>query len=472
MNTTLGAVTTALSKGSLAAFASGVLASDPEVRRLLDDEVARQRTTIQLIASENFTSEAVMAASASVLTNKYAEGYPGKRYYGGNAVADRVEDLARSRAASLFGAEHANVQPHAGAPANLAAYMALVEPGDTILAMRLDQGGHLTHGSPVSVTGKTYRFVAYGVTPARQDGSGERIDLDLVRDLARRERPQLIVAGTTAYSRIIDPVPFREIADEVGARFMFDAAHPAGLIAAGEHPSPVGVADIVTFTTHKTLRGPRGGAILARADLARAVDAAVFPGLQGGPLEHVIAAKAVAFGEAALPEFKDYAKQVRANAAALAAALSDEGFRIVAGGTDNHLMLVDLRDFDADLTGKTAQDTLDRAGITCNRNQIPDDPRPPFVTSGLRLGTAAETTAGMREPEMATVALLIKRVLRDRENEDALVAIRQEVRELCAAFDPYPGSDPGPLGNPGPGDPGPLGASGPGDLRPGDGLPK
>jgi glycine hydroxymethyltransferase len=432
-------MTTASSaESSLARFISGVLASDPEIRDLLEREVERQRSTLQLIASENFTSPSVMAASASMLTNKYSEGYPGRRYYGGNVVADEVENLARERAKSLFGAAHANVQPHAGASANLATYLALVEPGDTILAMRLDQGGHLTHGSPVSITGKMYRFVAYGVTPAAADGSGERIDLDQVRDLAKRERPRLIVAGTTAYSRSIDPAPYREIADDIGAKFMFDAAHPAGLIAAGEHPSPVGVADVVTFTTHKTLRGPRGGAILTSADLGRSIDSAVFPGLQGGPLEHVIAAKAVAFAEAARPEFKQYAAQVRANAVAFAAALAEEGFRLVAGGTDTHLCLVDLRDFDAELTGKIAQEVLDRAGITCNRNQIPDDPRPPFVTSGLRLGTAAETTAGMKEPQMVVVASLIARTLRHRDDESEVQAIRAEVSELCAMFDPYP----------------------------------
>ncbi len=417
---------------------SSALTSDPEVRALLIDELERQRTTLQLIASENFTSLAVMTASASVLTNKYSEGYPGKRYYGGNAVADEVEDLARLRATELFGAEHANVQPHAGASANLASYLALVEPGDTILAMRLDQGGHLTHGSPVSITGKLYRFVAYGVTPARPDGSGERIDLDMVRDLALRERPKLIVTGATAYSRIIDPVPFRQIADEVGAKFMFDMAHPAGLIAAGVHPSPVGIADVVTFTTHKTLRGPRGGSILCGTDLARPIDSAVFPGLQGGPLDHVIAAKAVAFAEAMQPSFKEYATQIVGNAGALAEALVAGGFRLVAGGTDNHLILVDLRDFDAELTGKVAQEALDRAGITCNRNQIPDDPRSPFVTSGLRLGTAAETTAGMKEPEMAVVAGLITRALKGREDPSALQGVREEVRSLRTRFDPYP----------------------------------
>jgi len=421
----------------------GPLGADPEVAALLVAELQRQRSTLQLIASENFTSPAVLAASASVLTNKYAEGYPGRRYYGGNALADEVEDLARRRACELFSADHANVQPHAGASANLATYLALVEPGDTILAMRLDQGGHLTHGSPVSITGATYRFVAYGVTPAGPEGTGERIDLDLVADLARRERPRLIVAGTTAYSRRIDPAPFREIADEVGALLMFDAAHPAGLIAAGVHPSPVGIADVVTFTTHKTLRGPRGGAILCRADLAKAIDTAVFPGLQGGPLEHVIAAKAVAFGEAARPSFADYGRRILENAAALADQLLAEGFRLVSGGTENHTVLVDLRPFDPDLTGKVAQEVLDRAGITCNRNQIPYDPRSPFVTSGLRLGTPAETTAGMGPTEMAMVGGLLARALRERDDEAALSKVRGEVAELCAAFDPYPDPLPG-----------------------------
>jgi glycine hydroxymethyltransferase len=420
----------------------GLSAHDPELASMLADELERQRTTVQLIASENFTSPAVLAASASVLTNKYAEGYPGRRYYGGNVVADAVEDLARTRATTLFGAEHANVQPHAGAPANLAAYLALVKPGDTILAMRLDQGGHLTHGSPVSITGQLYHFVAYGVTPARPDGTGERIDLDQVRDLSLAERPRLIVAGTTAYSRRIDPTPFREIADECGARLMFDVAHPAGLIAAGLHPSPVGVADVVTFTTHKTLRGPRGGAILCGAELARAIDAAVFPGLQGGPLEHVIAAKAVAFGEAAGEGFRAYAAAVLENAVVLAGALADEGFRIVSGGTENHQVILDLRSFDAELTGKVAQEVLDRAGITCNRNQIPDDPRSPFITSGLRLGTPATTTAGMGPAEMAEIARLLAFVLRNRDDEEKVVSVRGEVRALCAAFDPYPGGRP------------------------------
>jgi glycine hydroxymethyltransferase len=424
---------------------AGWLSGDPEVAGLLDDEMHRQSTTLQLIASENFTSPAVLAASGSVLTNKYAEGYPGRRYYGGNQVIDEVEELARARAKALFGAEHANVQPHAGANANLAVYQALLEPGDTILAMRLDHGGHLTHGSPASITSKIWRFVAYGVTPAADgsgaagaDAPGEVIDFDQVADLAKREQPRLIVAGSTAYARIIDPRPFREIADEVGARFMFDAAHPAGLIAGGAHPSPVGVADVVTMTTHKTLRGPRGGAILCGADLAKKIDSAIFPGLQGGPLEHVVAAKAVAFAEAARPEFATYAAAVVANAKALATALVGQGFRLVSGGTDNHMLLVDLRPFDAELTGKEAQEVLDRAGITCNRNTIPDDPRSPFVTSGLRLGTAAETTAGMGPAEMARIADLIGRTLRGRGDEATVTGIRREVAELCADFPPYP----------------------------------
>jgi len=417
------------------------LASDPEVAGLIHKELERQQTTLQLIASENFTSPAVLAASGSVLTNKYSEGYPGKRYYGGNQVIDAVEDLARDRATALFGADHANVQPHAGANANLAVYQALLEPGATVLAMRLDHGGHLTHGSPASITSKVWRFVAYGVTPAHDgaDGPGEVIDFDQVADLAKREQPALIVAGSTAYARTIDPQPFREIADSVGALFMFDAAHPAGLIAGGAHPSPVGVADVVTFTTHKTLRGPRGGAILCRAELAKKIDSAVFPGLQGGPLEHIIAAKAVAFAEAARPEFRQYAAAVVVNAAALGSAMAAEGFRLVSGGTDNHMILVDLRTFDADLTGKEAQEVLDRAGITLNRNTIPDDPRSPFVTSGLRLGSPAETTAGMGPGEMQTIAGLIGRTLRARSDEAEVAAVRAEVAALCARFPPYPG---------------------------------
>ncbi len=406
---------------------------DDELFAIIEEERVRQNTTLQLIASENFASRQVMEATGSVLTNKYSEGYPGKRYYGGNRVIDKVEDLARRRACELFGAEHANVQPHSGANANMAVYLALLEPGDTVLGMRLDQGGHLTHGSPVNFSGRTYRFVSYGVTE-----SDERIDLDELAALAWEHRPKMIVAGATAYSRIIDPEPLRRIADETGALLVFDAAHVAGLIAGGVHPNPVGVADVVTFTTHKTLRGPRGAAILCRSDLATAIDKAVFPGFQGGPLEHVIAAKAVAFFEAGQPEFKVYAAQIVRNARALAEALAAEGFRIVSGGTDNHLMLVDLRPFDAELTGKVAQEALDRAGITCNKNQVPGDPRPPFVTSGLRLGTPAVTTAGMGEPEMGQIAELMGRVLRSPGDEDVRAAVREDVATLCSKFTPYP----------------------------------
>jgi len=417
------------------------LTDDPEVLSLLGAEAERQTTTLQLIASENFTSPAVLAATGSVLTNKYAEGYPGRRYYGGNQVIDEVEDLARDRLKALFGAEHANVQPHAGSNANVAAYQALIDPGDTVLAMRLDHGGHLTHGSPASITSKVWNFVSYGVSPATDDPDkpGEIIDFDQVADLARTHRPKLIVAGSTAYARIIDPMPFRQIADSVGAKFLFDAAHPAGLIAGGVHPSPVGVADVVTFTTHKTLRGPRGGAILCSAEYAKAVDSAIFPGLQGGPLENVIAGKAVAFAEASRPEFQEYAAKIVANAKALAAAVAGEGVRLVSGGTDNHQVVCDLRSFDAELTGKVAQEVLDRAGITCNRNTIPDDPRSPFITSGLRLGTAAVTTTGMGSTEMAQIGALMGRTLRERADDRALAAIRAEVAELCSGFPPYPG---------------------------------
>ena len=409
------------------------MTEDRELFDIIRREEERQNTTLQLIASENFTSRAVMAATGSVLTNKYSEGYPGKRYYGGNYVIDEAEDLARHRACELFAAEHANVQPHSGANANLAAYLAVLDIGDTVLGMRLDQGGHLTHGSPVNVSGRLYNFVSYGVTE-----SDERLDLDQLAELAEQHQPKMIVAGATAYPRIIDPAPIRKIADSVGALFLFDAAHVAGLIAGGVHPNPVGIADIVTFTTHKTLRGPRGGAILCNSDLAQAIDKAVFPGLQGGPLEHVIAAKAVAFREAAQPEFKKYAAQILRNAQALAEGLASEGFRIVSGGTDNHLMLVDLRSFDADLTGKVAQEALDKAGITLNKNTVPGDPRTPFVTSGLRIGTPAVTTAGMREPEMAEIAALISRVLRKPDDSTELTAVRDEVAVLCSKFTPYP----------------------------------
>ncbi len=406
---------------------------DTEIEALLRREFERQTTGLQLIASENFTSPAVLHAVGSVLTNKYSEGYPGRRYYGGNAVIDDVEALAIERAKSLFGAEHANVQPHSGANANMCVYQALLEPGDTVLGLSLDHGGHLTHGSPVNASGLLYHFVAYRVTPG-----DERIDFDQVRDLALEHRPKMIVAGTTSYPRRLDAEPFRAIADEVGAVFMYDAAHLAGLIAGGAHPDPVPAADIVTLTTHKTLRGPRGGCILAKEEYAKAVDKAVFPGWQGGPLEHVIAGKAVAFREAAHPSFKEYAHQIVANASALASALAGEGFRLVSGGTDNHLMVVDLRPFDEELTGKVAQTACDAAGITLNKNTIPDDPRSPFVTSGLRIGTPSVTTQGMQEPEMARIAEFIARALRERDNPDALAAIKGEVAALCAEFPAYP----------------------------------
>jgi glycine hydroxymethyltransferase len=406
---------------------------DDDLFDLIDREVERQNTTLQLIASENFTSPAVLRATGSVLTNKYSEGYPSKRYYGGNEVIDQVEDLARERAKALFGAEHANVQPHSGADANLAVYFALLDPGDTVLGLRLDQGGHLTHGSPVNASGRLYHFVSYGVT-----ASDERIDLDQVRDLAREHRPKLIVTGATAYPRTIDPAPFRDIADEVGALFMFDAAHIAGLVAGGVHPNPVPYADVVTLTTHKTLRGPRAGCILARADVGEKIDKSVFPGLQGGPHDHVVAAKAVAFHEASQPEFSDYARQIVANAAALAEGLASHGLRLVSGGTDTHLMLVDLRSFDAELSGKKARLALDRAGISLNENTVPDDPRPPYITSGLRIGTPAVTTQGMRQPDMAEVAALIRRVLVGRADDAEVAAVRDQVVALCSKFAPYP----------------------------------
>ena len=415
------------------ALGSEAVQVDRELFAIIEAERERQNTTLQLIASENFTSAAVLAATGSVLTNKYAEGYPGKRYYGGNAVVDRAEDLARQRACQLFDAAHANVQPHSGANANLAAYFAVLQPGDTVLGMRLDQGGHLTHGSPVNASGKWYNFVSYGVSE-----SDERIDLEALADLAEQHRPKLIVAGATAYPRVIEPEPLRRIADSVGALLLFDAAHIAGLVAGGAHPNPVPFSDIVTLTTHKTLRGPRGGCILSSQALAQAIDKAVFPGLQGGPLEHVIAAKAVAFYEAAQPAFAEYAAQIVRNAKALAKALAEEGFRIVSGGTDNHLLLVDLRSFNHDLTGKAAQEALDSAGITLNRNQIPGDPRSPFVTSGLRIGTAAVTTAGMKEPEMAEIAHLIRRVLGAPGDDAGRGAVREEVATLCSKFVPYP----------------------------------
>ena len=406
---------------------------DPEISQLIAREVERQNTGLQLIASENFTSPAVMAATGSALTNKYSEGYPFKRYYGGNAVIDEVEEIARQRVCALFGADHANVQPHSGANANLGVYLALLEPGDTVLGMSLDHGGHLTHGSPVNISGRYFNFVSYGVTP-----SDERIDLDQVARQAHEHKPKMIVAGATAYPRIIDPAPLRAIADEVGALLMFDAAHIAGLIAGGAHPNPVEYADIVTFTTHKTLRGPRGGCILSKEQYGQAIDKAIFPGLQGGPLEHVIAAKAVAFWEASQPEFSTYAHQIVANSQALAEALATSGFRLVSGGTDNHLNLVDLRTFSEKLSGKVAQESLDAAGITLNKNTVPDDPRSPFVTSGLRIGTPSVTTQGMGPAEMATIASFIVEVLSDPKNEAVQADVRGRVADLCGRFPVYP----------------------------------
>ena len=406
---------------------------DTEIFDLIEKERERLNTGLQLIASENFTSPAVMEATGSVLTNKYSEGYPKKRYYGGNAVVDDVEQLAIDRVKEIFGAAHANVQPHAGANANMAVFLSMLNPGDTVMGMSLDHGGHLTHGSPVNASGKLYNFVSYEVTE-----SDERIDMEQLRDRAHEHKPKMIIAGATAYPRIIDPEPFREIADEVGALLMFDAAHIAGLIAGGAHPNPMPYVDVMTFTTHKTLRGPRGGCILSSEEHAKAIDKAIFPGLQGGPLENHIGAKAVAFREALQPEFSDYAAQIVKNAAALAEALAKRGFRLVSGGTDNHLLLVDLRTFDEELTGKEAQSVLDEAGITLNRNTIPDDPRSPFVTSGIRIGTPAVTTQGMGEAEMDTIADLIARTLQNRNDDGAVASLRSEVADLCGEFTPYP----------------------------------
>ncbi|NLD73717.1 MAG: serine hydroxymethyltransferase [Chloroflexi bacterium] len=408
--------------------ASDVIAGvDPEVAEALADEARRQHETIELIASENYVSEAVRAAHASLLTNKYAEGYPGHRYYGGCRYVDVVEDLARDRAAALFGAEHANVQPHSGSQANAAAYMAMLELGDAVLAMDLAHGGHLTHGSRLSFSGRQYRFHHYGVDP-----DTERIDYDALEEQAREVRPRLIVAGASAYPRIIDFARMREIADAVGARLMVDMAHIAGLVVGGVHPSPVPHADVVTTTTHKTLRGPRGGLILCRKELARQIDRAVFPGIQGGPLMHVIAAKAVALQEAACPGFAEYARRIVANAAALAEGLAAAGLRLVSGGTDNHLLLVDVRS--VGLTGIEAEDALERANIALNHNMIPYDPQPPRVTSGIRLGTPAVTSRGMGPQEMRVLASMMARVLKAPEDDAVAAAAREQALALCRAF--------------------------------------
>ena len=404
---------------------------DAELFEAMQHELGRQRENIELIASENFVSEAVMEAQGGVLTNKYAEGYPGRRYYGGCEFVDVAENLARDRAKELFGAEHANVQPHSGAQANMAVYFTVLEAGDTVLGMNLSHGGHLTHGSPVNFSGVQYNFVEYGV-----DKETEHIDYDVVAALAKEHKPKLIVAGASAYPRTIDFAKFREIADSVDAYLMVDMAHIAGLVAAGLHPNPVEHAHFVTTTTHKTLRGPRGGMILCKEEFAKAIDKSIFPGIQGGPLMHVIAAKAVAFGEALQPEFKDYQRQVIANAQALAAGLEEEGLRIVSGGTDNHLLLVDLRGIE--ITGKAAEHALDAAGITVNKNTIPFDPASPFVTSGIRLGTAAMTTRGFKETDMKEVARLIGRVLKQHEDEAVIAEALQDVRSLTAKFPLYP----------------------------------
>ena len=404
---------------------------DPEIAGLLRKEARRQALSLELIASENFVSEAVLEATGSVLTNKYAEGYPGRRYYGGCEVVDGVEQLAIERARELFGAEHVNVQPHSGSQANEAVYRAVLEVGDTILAMNLDHGGHLTHGSPVNFSGKLYRIVPYGV---RRDS--ERIDYDEIRKLALDERPKLIQCGTTAYSRTLDFSAFRSIADEVGALLFADIAHIAGLVASDLHPSPIGHAQIVTTTTHKTLRGPRGGLILCDSEFAKKIDSAVFPGGQGGPLMHVIAAKAVALREARSPAFRTYCAQIQSNARVLAEAVIASGLSVVSGGTDTHLFLLSL--VDRDITGKAAQIVLERAGITTNKNMVPFDPRKPAVTSGIRIGTPALTTRGMREPEMREVAGLISRALERPGDLKTLDAVRGEVEALCRRFPLYP----------------------------------
>lgn len=404
---------------------------DPELKNMIDLELNRQRNKLEMIASENFVSEAVMEAQGSVLTNKYAEGYSGKRYYGGCEYVDMVETLAIERAKKLFGAEHVNVQPHSGSQANFGVYFALLKPGDTIMGMNLSHGGHLTHGSPVNVSGTYFNVIPYGVNAETQE-----IDYDEMHKIAVENKPKLIIGGGSAYSRIIDFKKMADIAHEVGAIFMVDMAHFAGLVAAGLHPNPVEYCDVVTTTTHKTLRGPRGGMILCKEQYAKAIDKAIFPGIQGGPLMHVIAAKAVAFGEALKPEFKEYAKQVVTNAKVLAAALQKEGFKIVSGGTDTHVMLVDVRS--CGLTGKVAEFLLDEVGITCNKNTIPFDPESPFVTSGIRLGTPALTTRGLKEADMEEIASIISLVLKNSEDKAKHEEAAKRVAALCEKYPMYP----------------------------------
>ena len=409
---------------------SYVKQQDPKVQEMIELELGRQRNKLEMIASENFVSQAVMEAQGSVLTNKYAEGYPHKRYYGGCEYVDMVEELAIERAKQLFGAEHVNVQPHSGSQANFGVYFALLEPGDTIMGMNLSHGGHLTHGSPVNVSGKYFNIIPYGV-----DAETGCIDYDEMRKIAQEHKPKMIIGGGSAYSRQIDFKTMAEIAHEVGAIFMVDMAHFAGLVAAGLHPNPVEYADIVTTTTHKTLRGPRGGMIMCKEEYAKAIDKSIFPGIQGGPLMHVIAAKAVAFGEALQPEFKEYAKQVIVNAQTLAEALQQEGFTIVSGGTDTHVLLVDLRT--VGLTGKVAEHVLDEVGITCNKNTIPFDPESPFVTSGIRLGTPALTTRGLHVEDMKEIASIISLVLKQPEDTAVLTEAKQRVAALCEKYPMY-----------------------------------
>ncbi len=404
--------------------------ADPEIWEAIRKETERQAYRLELIASENFVSEAVLEACGSVMTNKYAEGYPGKRYYGGCEFVDVAESLAISRAKEIFGADHVNVQAHSGSQANMAVYMAVMEPGDTILGMNLSHGGHLTHGSPVNFSGKLFNVVPYGVSEET-----ETIDFDQVRDLAKKHNPKLIVVGASAYPRTIDFSKFREIADEVGCMVMADIAHIAGLVAAGLHPSPIPHCEFVTTTTHKTLRGPRGGMIMCKAEFAKKIDSTIFPGIQGGPFMHIIAAKAVALKEAQSESFREYQRQIVKNAKALAKTLKERGYRLVSGGTDTHLMLVDLRD--KDITGKDAETALEKAGITVNKNTIPFETRSPFVTSGIRIGTPAVTTRGMREEEMVRIGNLIADVLDDIHDEKRLEKVREEVRSLCNEFPLY-----------------------------------
>tara|TARA_B100001094_G_scaffold50362_1_gene45878 strand:- start:20791 stop:22050 length:1260 start_codon:yes stop_codon:yes gene_type:complete len=404
---------------------------DKVIKNLVKKEKRRQMTTLQLIASENFTSQEIMDVTGSVLTNKYSEGYPGKRYYGGNVHVDEIENIAIERVKSLFGAEHANVQPHSGSQANMAVYNALLKPGDVVLSMSLSEGGHLSHGSPVSASGQFYNFVHYGLD------TDELINYDEIKELANIHNPKMIIAGASSYSRSIDPKKFREICDETNSYFMFDAAHIAGLIAGGQHLNPVPYADVVTFTTHKTLRGPRGGCILSTKEHAKKIDSGLFPGNQGGPLDHAIAAKAVAFHNALDPSFTEYAETIIENAKTLASELQSYGFRLVSGGTDNHLVLIDLRSFDKDLNGKMAQEILDQGNVSLNRNAVPNDTRSKFVTSGIRIGVGSVTTQGMGTYEMKKIARFIYLILKNREYPYIIQEISEKVKDLCIKFPPY-----------------------------------